>query len=315
MENSSDLWIFLSPLRALAEEFYNRTSSIPFLTAHIIRNKGDWQKVSSPSKVRPTLILSTPESLAIEKLEQLSQDKTCKVIVDEFHLFYLWGHSFRPILWKTLIDLGGYNFSFLALSATINDAIRKEWRRDFSLSFDHLFAIDVGNQIFKNPPQKIHYFTLWGRRGLERRFLFHLFSTPKKPSTILYFCKYREQVSAWIKFCRRRGITALGCKGGEALEFVQELKRQKESPRVIFATSTLGHGVNLPAIGKVFISYPVKSGDLWFQMAGRGGRKGEPYQVYTLNFHHFSFKRGTLSLLANGIKNIFLFFYLWIKML
>ena len=162
------------------------------------------------------------------------KEKSCYVIVDEFHLFYLWGDSFRPIMWEAMLNLACHNCSFIGLSATKNDQIKKEWRRDFPLAFDSLFEIDLGNQSFKYSPQHIHYFSPWGEKILNRHFLYLLLRRKNRTSTMLYFCRYRSQVDAWVKFCHRRGIRALGCKGGEVMDFVDKLEQHSQTAKGYF---------------------------------------------------------------------------------
>jgi hypothetical protein len=135
--------------------------------------------------------------------------------------------------------------------------------------------LDLGNRELLNQPKKVYWF--FSRRVFNRRFLYEL--SKRDPGVILYFCQYRFQVDRWLDFCKKRKIRALGCKGGEVSEFVEELGICK-APSVIFATTALSHGVNLPSIRKIFISYRVYSLDFWIQMTGRGGRKGEPFELY-----------------------------------
>ena len=62
----------------------------------------------------------------------------------------------------------------------------------------------------------------------------------------------------------------------------------KNSPNVrldlIVATTAISHGVNLPEIHRIYFAYPFKNRDFWIQMVGRGGRKGECFQVHTMDF-------------------------------
>ena len=315
IETGNHLWIFLSPLRALADEFYGNCRNIS--SRYLIRRRADWKEVSRGKQSLPLLIVTTPECLVSAKIEELAFGRRVCIIVDEFHLFYLWGHSFRPAMWESLLALACRGFSFIALSATINEGIREEWRRDFSLAFDILVEIDVGNGRFKHIPDNIYYFSPWGRKMLDRRFLLLLFARKGSRSghTLLYFCRYRRQVDGWVAFCRRRGIRAVGCKGGEVERFIEEMSVSAPSPEVIFTTTALSHGVNLPRIDRVFLSYVVESRDFWLQMATRAGRRGEAFRVYTLNTYHNSLLKCFFSLLLNGIGDIFVRLYLMVRML
>lgn len=292
------LWVFLSPLRALAEEFYQRCSSLHHCV--IIRTKADWRAALSQEIVNTTVIVTTPECFQLSYLELLEQKyRNTYVIVDEFHLFYIWGHDFRFQMWQSLIDISSLGKSTIALSATISEEIKKSWMRDFALSFDTLINLDLGNYKWKHPPDRVHYFSSLGKQMLTRRFL-RLLAMEEK-DTLLYFCKYRSEVDAWVKVCRLQGVSALGCKGGETAAFLSELEKCPH-PRAIFATSALAHGVNLPKIRKVFISYRTKRRDFWLQMAARGGRDGRGFTVYTLDhFHHPFIPQRIISILINTL--------------
>ena len=314
MGKGDNIWIFLSPLRALADEFYQNCGGVS--ARYLIKRRADWEKVRRGKAGSSTLVVTTPECLNIEKVRSMAEGRRVCVVVDEFHLFYLWGHSFRPVMWDALLDISCLGFSFIALSATMNSAILEEWRRDFSLAFDVLVEIDVGNGRFKHLPKNIHYFSSWGRRMLERRFLSLLFRRGAAgEGTMLYFCRYRRQVDGWVTFCRRKGIKAVGCKGGEVDRFIEEMSSLSTPPRVIFATTALSHGVNLPRIDKVFLSYMVESRDFWLQMATRGGRRGDAYQIYTLNSCQNSLLKCLLSLLLNAALDVLVRLHLMVRML
>ena len=315
IERGNGVWIFLSPLRALANEFYDNCGNIS--ARYLIKCRADWKEVKGGKNALPTLIVTTPECLRVDGIENLARGRQVSIIVDEFHLFYLWGHSFRPTMWDSLLALSCRGFSFVALSATMNETLLRQWRRDFSLACDILVEIDVGNRRFKYFPQRIYYFSPWGKRMLERRFLFLLLARQRigKGKTMLYFCRYRRQVDSWVSFCRRRGILAVGCKGGEVEFFIEEMAALSHTPVVIFSTTALSHGVNLPQIDKVFLSYVVESEDFWLQMATRGGRNGENFQIYTLNTYKKSLQKCCYSLLLNSVWDVFVRMYLMVRML
>ena len=311
MEKGDDIWVFLSPLRALANEFYQNCENVP--SRYLLKRRADWEEVGAGKRGGATLVVTTPECLRVEKLESMAQGRRVCVVVDEFHLFYLWGHSFRPLMWDGLLSLCNRGYSFIGLSATMNESVRKEWRRDFPLAFDLLVEIDVGNGLFKHFPDRIHYFSPWGGSMLNRRFLSLL--PGRKQGTMLYFCRYRRQVDGWVAFCKRKGVRAVGCKGGEVECFIRELDSLSTPPQVIFSTTALSHGVNLPRIDRVFLSYVVESRDFWLQMATRGGRRGDSFQVYTLNFYQNSPLKCFLSFLSNCILDVLVRLLIIVRML
>ena len=168
----------------------------------------------------------------------------------------------------------------LGLSATFGDSWIKRWQSDFKNSCNKLFLLNLGNQILKNHPTNTYYVPF--KNIFMRRFLYEM----KKEGVKLYFCKYRSEVDFWVEYFTLRKVNVLGCKGGEVTEFVRKLK-EMPSPRCIFATSALSHGVNLPSLCQIFIGHKVSDLNFWIQMVGRGGRRGEKFEL----FHQDKFAR------------------------
>ena len=264
--------IFVSPLRALAEEFFksfNKNQNVL-----IMRKRSEGEIFDKFLKKKRAILVITPELFKeIYYLELSALGDEYLLVLDEFHLFYIWGIDFRPILMEVLMGLAGTSLSMLGLSATVGDT--EKVFQDFSLNFEQCFLIDLGNQTLMRPPSRLFWFL--SKSVFNRRFLFEL--GRKDKGVFLYFCRYREEVDSWVAFCRKRGIVALGCKGGEVPQFVFELENV-ENLSCIFSTTTLSHGVNLPSIKKVFIGYRTKDKDFWIQMTGRGGRRGESFDLF-----------------------------------
>lgn len=264
--------IFVSPLRALAEEFYksfNKSSKVL-----IMRKRAEVKIFDKFLKKKRALLILTPELFKERYFLELSTlGDEYLVVLDEFHLFYSWGFDFRPVLMEVLMGLAGTSVPLLGLSATVSNL--DQVFQDFSLNFDHCFLIDLGNQTLMRPPVRIFWFL--SKKVFNRRFLFEL--GRKEEGVLLYFCQYREEVDRWVRYCKKKKIKALGCKGGEVAQFVLDLENV-ENLSCIFATTALSHGVNLPSIRKVFIGYQVRDKNFWIQMTGRGGRKGESFELY-----------------------------------
>ena len=282
--------VFLSPLRALADQFYrdcrcslkkSQGAKVAKLAAMGNQDRDREGILRRFGKGEVDFLILTPE-MATSSFLHLASIMTPPplFVLDEFHLFYLWGHTFRPRIWEMAMGISCLGAPLLGLTATFSDTLKDMWRRDFKVAMDHLFVIDLGNQTFQYPPEKVVCFPGFLRRTFTRLFLRELFKDVR--GTILFFCRYRHQVDQWLDFCHRHGIEALGCKGGETPFFSQALTAMPW-PRCIFATMALSHGVNLPPITKVFISYRVENLDFWIQMCARGGRQGQAYHVYTFD--------------------------------
>ena len=278
-----DLWahypgkiVFLSPLRALAQEFCQRARS-QGIKASILTKRGEVSPQEFERK-KKFLLVATVETLD-EGLWGIFEKERPLFVVDEFHLFYSWGSDFRPLLWEGLMRIANANLSILGLSATVNPSMLEQCRQDFVLGMDEAFCIDCGNQQFLHLPENI----LFIGRGGPRTFRLIIGQCLAKGAeeNYLIFCRYRHQVKNLVNLLKNQGIQALGCVGGEVAHFTEAMKKGRVE--VIVATSCLSHGVNLPQFQKVFIAYPLSSYDMWLQMAARGGRRGEPYLLYQCN--------------------------------
>lgn len=293
-KNDSKRFVFISPLRALAEEFYEKAHEI-IPTFKVNKRIEATEAFDSFYKKDRCLIVLTPEMIDQNFLSFLEHtEERVVVIFDEFHLFYYWGESFRPILWEILMGVAISRASILGLSATMNDHYLSLWKRDFCLNFDQLFLFDLGNQTLKNIPKENFWFPVRFKKLFIKRFIFELRKNQGK--ILLFFCSRRKEVDFWLGFCERQKICALGCKGGEVLKFIEELK-ELPKPRCIFSTTALSHGVNLPSISKVFINYRVGNLDFWLQMVGRGGRNGEPFEIFSFDSYLLGKRRGLLTFL------------------
>lgn len=288
-------WIFLSPLRALAEEFYLRVNSV-------IPSMVYWCNQSDKIPERG-LIIITPEQVD-EKL--LSHFSKANIIIDEIHLWEHWGESFRPIMLESYYRLVENAPLAIHLTATVDTKVR-EFMELSVCHFSQVNILDFGNNKAKFEPDKIIYYPLYFKKQIKKTIERKIKNS--KEGTILIFCAFRDEVKFWADWCRDNSISYLSCVGGEAREFQQQLL-EKSSPQVIIATTVLGHGVNLPDITKVYFTYQVKDYSFWLQMLTRGGRRGQKYEVITLDFKFIKPSRRLLALFAMLKEEIITRFYI-----
>jgi ATP-dependent DNA helicase RecQ len=250
--------LFVSPLRALADEC----------------------KRSSP----PDLLVMTPEEWKIKKPPR------DVVIFDEFHLFFYWGDTFRERMWESFYELAHSAKLVVLLTATVSEEMKLEVS-GFSSHFDSVTWLDFGNRQLKYIPQRYV-------KAPQRRWLMKMLENERPGEAVrLVFCKYRDDVFQLEKHLSSLGFTCITCVGGES-KFMQHRLEKIPYPDFIIATTVLSHGVNLPLIRKVFFLYETQNIDFWIQMVARGGRRGEKYQV-------FSLERPPTSLRWNRWMNFF----------
>ncbi len=277
--------IFVSPLRALANEVYSKLSKENknvFLTGGKLPLEECFMNFLQSRK---SVLIATMELLNEEFLEAcFGQSENIFFVLDEFHLFYHWGEQFRPILHDRFLAILETQAPVLGITATMSQDLVANLNKDLAYHHDYWFHLDFGNHQLHRAPRRINYFSL-SEKARFSRVLWKELRFKRKESVFIVFCSYRSEVEEMVTRSNRLGIPALGCVGGEVELFLSQLDNPSEAVEVIFSTTTLSHGVNLPEIKKVFINYEVKNFDFWLQMVGRGGRQGAEYEVYC--FDHF----------------------------
>lgn len=276
--------VYFAPLRALAEEF----SASVGKRGKLVRTQAERKEALDhfSKKREASILIMTPEVFgdSLDELNQLS--KEFLVILDEVHLFFRWGLSFRPALWDLLLGLLSYEFKVWGLTATVDAQMEEELKELIPYFPKSAWRIDLGNMRLRYPPTKIFRYPdlPLGREVFRRRLLELLerLDKEKRPGSVLLFVPYRTQVDQWLVYLKRKGISVLGCVGGEVGQFVNRLDLH-HPPRCIVSTTALSHGVNLPGLHSIFIYQKLKDPSFYIQMVGRGGRKGESYELHTFD--------------------------------
>jgi superfamily II DNA helicase RecQ len=250
--------IFLSPLRAIAEEMQHKVLALN-ISCQFLKAK---QPLEPAQFYISTIEMFSPDYLKILK--------DAWVVFDEFHLIYLW-ENFRPHLTELWRELVLSQQALVLLSATISALCMERLRQEMVLNDRQLWIIDYGNFQYKYSPQ-ICYFP-----HLSAMMLSMLKHESEKKNALL-FCTYRQQVKQLSQQLDTFEIHNYQCVGGEAAQFNQQL--QAKSAHLVLATSVLSHGVNLPIIKHVYFLQKSSSAELDLQMQTRGGRDGSGYNVY-----------------------------------
>ncbi len=302
--------LFVSPLRALANELKEKLSAKE--NVYLLKTRKDFAKLDLVNK-ESFFIIVTAELIGDQILGWLeSFPSEIVTIFDEFHLFYLWGDSFRPVLEEVCHGVANSGCSIIGLTATMPAELYQKWRADFSLGVDQLYLFDQGNLQLKSMPSTYHWINKFAGNLMMKRFILYklLSHNEKSPGKTIIFCKYRREVFEWVNYCNYLGIGALGCVGGEVDQFSQNLKEKEFD--FIFATSTLGHGVNLPEIAHVIISYLVSDISLWIQMVGRGGRNGGEYTLLTIDPFFLKLKDKLIGIILAFMFDCYIKLYLFV---
>lgn len=289
-ERSDLSFVFISPLRALAQEVYSKIKRLPgvLVDQEVKQAQKSWYQ-------KKFFLVSTVESFPEDYLSAFEREKTL-FIFDEFHLFYYWGESFRPHLKEFQYLIGAEGFATLALSATFSSQNIQLWVEEYFGRYNNLFVCNHGNYHFKNPAKEKYYFFLWGKKLVN--FLFTRELKKHRGQTLLLFCQYRKEVDYWYDYCQRHKVRAVACVGGEVSRFLEQVHNCPR-PDCIISTTVLSHGVNLPEISKVYVNYPVKNHSFWLQMTSRAGRRGGEFSIYSCDGFSLDLKQKLQNIFHN----------------
>lgn len=253
--------VFLSPLRAIAEEVFKRAQAQGL--------EVQWRALNAPKQ--KTFVVSTFESFKPE----LFDPKRFIFVIDEVHLIYYWGEDFRPRLFESFYDLAELGGVVMGLTASLAPTLYPRFKADIMMGFDefHLYDLGGGELLFR--PKFSWGLTLL---SVAEQLMMIALTLKFYRGRALIFCRTRAEV-AWVsEFLERRHLRVASCLGGEVEQFLAQCHTQGE-PQVIVATTVLSHGVNLGAIRLVCFLSQVDKSDFYLQMCARGGRDGGGFVV------------------------------------
>lgn len=284
-----DKVVFISPLRIIAEEVYDRAKKT--LNTFYLKNSED---VLAFCRSKRGLLVTTVEKVL--QFQELLYGRELLFVLDEFHLFWLW-QSFRPSLEEILMGVCSHSERLMALSATFGPELIERAGGYFHGHYIKQHVIDLS----KSQPSK---------KVLRDRCTFYLskkrflkmasFIIQRDGINSLYFVRSRKEVDFVGEYFRRQGLNVLTCKGGQVGQFYEELTKAC-SPFVIVSTSALSHGANLPVLRNVFISYSVSASEMFYQMKGRGGRDNKGFSFYHRNQGQIEWKWLLISFIFSTV--------------
>ncbi len=261
--------IFICPLRSIVDELSSRENSIAL-------GGGDRSRaIKQFYQQDKSVLVSTVESFPWEQVDNIIEDCNPLFVLDEFHLFYEWGETFRPHLYEMFRYLVLARARIFALTATFEEQVKEKLVNDLKLNDLSSYFIDIGNFQLRTDPSRV--FDIRDKKTVEDIFLCHCYLYRR--GRILIFVRTRKEAREWKRKLLKMGHSCSICLGGEVRDFIKDEYIDKK--RIVIATSALSHGVNLRNIRRVFLTYePAEF--MKAQMIGRGGRFGESFKVYQL---------------------------------
>lgn len=285
--------VFVSPLKALSLEFCKNIQGISLL------DKTFKQRVHLLKTLPSRFVVVLTAELLTEDMVEFFYKKNAVFVIDEIHLFYYWGRSFRPYLQDLIEILFSLEVKILMLTATFS--FFDELLFQQSLTLNTLYVLDYQNKSLGFLPE---YHCKYSKILLILRLRIQLYLSER---SLLIFCQTRNEVDDCYAYLSKKFKNVFQCKGGETVEFQKNIEDFLNKKVIIISTIALSHGVNLPSISDVFILYKVEQEDFWIQMVRRAGRDKKSYKIFSRNSFYKSDKLSDIKFLGVAFKK-WLFF-------
>ncbi|KAI0286328.1 P-loop containing nucleoside triphosphate hydrolase protein [Russula brevipes] len=271
--------IIISPLNALEEDQAQRFQQLGVEALALNGETYTSKLLKSIKNGKYRILITSPDMClrhqAFRELLSSAAFATniCSYILDEIHCMVQWGKKFREVYSElgTLRSFVSAQVPFLLTSATLTRNDLQEIRTSLHLTSATTFHLNLGNDR-PNLAWNVRFMTA-GKSDLEAlRFLIpDLAKEVKLQRAIIFFDDIILAMQA--RDCLQ-GRTA--CYHSRRGPLSKKLVMQQFSTGrldILFATEAAGMGCDLPDIEVVVQFMVPKSLSIWYQQAGRAGRR------------------------------------------